>query len=140
MTLNPQELQQIDVYLDRHHDLFEKLGRQFHDAFGSERRGQVSSQVRNLQQVAVSAPRFSDIEDFVKNQMGKQSGGTSEKWRQVGKATLDQLAELEKQAAQIATTPEDQLEARLRLARGWVRAVVSEYLYARAEAELKEAT
>jgi hypothetical protein len=137
MTLNANETQQIEEYLDRHHELFEKLGRQFFQAFERERSGQVSSQVRNLQQVAVSAPRFTDIEDFVKNQMGKKTQA-SEKWRQVGQVSLAQLEQLEKQAAEIVPAPEKQLEARLRLARGWVRAVVSEYLYEKAKAEMRE--
>jgi hypothetical protein len=84
----------------------------------------------------VSATRFADIEDFVKNQMGRNAGPYRE-WRQVGDTILQQLRELRKAADQFTPDPGQRLLLRLHLARGWVRAVVGAYLYAKAHKEME---
>jgi hypothetical protein len=93
--------------------------------------------VRNLQHVAVSATRFADIEDFVKNQMGRKAGAYRE-WRRVGDDILRQLGELRKAADGFVTDDGQRLLLRLHLVRGWARAVVGAYLYAKAQKEMEQ--
>ncbi len=138
--LTPELIHQADSFLDRedvHHKAVQ-LGQQLFETFGSKEKGkgQVSSQIRNLQQTVVSATRFADIEDFVKNQMGRNAGPYRE-WRQVGDTILQQLRELRKAADQFTPDPGQRLLLRLHLARGWVRAVVGAYLYAKAHKEME---
>ena len=130
-ALNTDLIRKADHYIDEHHKTFVALGRRFFDEFGSERG---RTQVRNLQQLACSASRFADIEDFVKNQIGKGNG----KWKGVGPAVLDQLSVLRKCSDQLDGDPAHRMALRLWLARGWARAVVSEYLYRLAMKEMKE--
>lgn len=128
------ELQsRADRYVEDNHGRFAEIGRFFFDVFGYDRSsGRISTQVRNLQQIVCSATRFADVEDFVKNQMGK-TGSVGESWRDrtLGRPVLDQLGALREAAAakDLSATPEQRLSYRLALARGWVRAVVGEYLY-----------
>lgn len=123
-VLNTELIGKVDCYLDENHEKFSSLGGQFFEIFGSDK-GKISTQVRNLQQVAGSAARFADIEDFVKNQMGKGD----KKWMALGNDVLKQLTRLRKISQDLAVDEFDRMALRLRLARGWARAVVSEYLY-----------
>ncbi|GIW82517.1 MAG: hypothetical protein KatS3mg105_4324 [Gemmatales bacterium] len=138
-VLTPELLREADSFLDtdEQHQAAEQLGQELFTAFGTDKEGRVSTQVRNLQQMAVSATRFADIEDFVKNQMGKKTG-QSQKWRQVGHEILRQLEKLREKANQLATDEKQRLLLRLHLARGWVRAVVGAYLYAKALEEMEK--
>ena len=124
-VLSTELIRAADRSIDEQHEQFANLGRRFFKEFGSDQ-GKVSTQVRNLQQITCSATRFADIEDFVKNQMGKKSNS---KWRVVGKDALEHLLQLRSSSEQIADDAADRMAVRLRLARGWVRAVVGEYLY-----------
>ena len=124
-VLSMELIRAVDRCIDERHDQFADLGRRFFD--------QSSTQVRNLQQIACSATRFADVEDFVKNQMGK---GNSD-WKAVGRATLDQLSQLRDCSEEIAEDPADRMEVRLRLARGWARAVVAEYMYRLARKQME---
>lgn len=137
-TLEQRQIDEADRYLDAEAQLtaFRELGDRLFDVFGADQ-DRVSSQVRNLQQIAVSARRLSDIEAFVKNQMGKKSG--SDAWRQIGDRLLQQLADLREAANRIATDEGQRLLLRLYLARGWVKAVVGAYLYAKALREMNHA-
>ena len=123
-VLNTALIGKVDCYLDENHEKFSSLGRRFFDEFGSDK-GKISTQVRNLQQIACSATRFADIEDFVKNQMGKGD----KKWMALGNDVLKQLARLRKLSQDLTEDEYDRMALRLRLARGWVQAVVGEYLY-----------
>ena len=71
---------------------------------------------------------FADVEDFVKNQMGKSTGSAKD-WRSVGDEVLKHLRDLRERSRAAAADPGQQLQFRLRLARNWVRSVVSQYLY-----------
>jgi hypothetical protein len=143
-TLTPKQIADIDGYLDERHAEHEELGRQLFAVFHTDKQGKdnVSTQVRNLQQVAVSATRLADVEDFVKNQMGRTTRTTrsAQDWRRVGPDTLEALAQLREAAGTCCgeVGPEARLQIRLRLARGWVRAVVSEYLYQKARSEMEK--
>ena len=128
-VLNTELIWKVDCRIDELHDQFVCLGARFFDKFGSE-----GAQVRNLQQVACSAVRFADIEDFVKNQMGK---GNKKEWKAVGDEVLKQLSQLRGYSEEIATDADDRMVVRQRLARGWVRAVVGEYLYRLARSQME---
>lgn len=138
-TLDLKLIDAADRYLDAEAQLtgFRQTGKKLFEVFGADKEGRVSTQVRNLQQIAVSVRRLSDIEDFVKNQMGKKTGASE--WRQVGDDILAQLAELRTEANRIATDEGQRLLLRAYLARGWVKAVVGAYLYAKAHEEMSHA-
>ena len=137
--LTPQQSADTDQYLDTQRREFLALGDRLFESF-NRRGGQINTQVRNLQQIVCSAARFSDIENFIKSQMGREHG-KSQGWRQVGRTCLDQLEQLRCQADQSAQgSPEVALTIRLRLARGWVRSVVSQYLFRKASEEMEEAS
>jgi hypothetical protein len=134
---NPSLREQADRLIDKYYDWAKKRASLLSNSFPL-REGNISAQVRNLQQVTLSATRFADIEDFIKNQVGKEfsKGSRTRPWGTVGPELLDQLEELRGvQALQPGAAedekaaPEDQLKFRLMLARGWVRSLVSEYLY-----------
>ncbi len=133
-TLPPEVVQKVNEYLDseRFIQAARELGRQLFDTLlggGEDNRGM--AQLRNLQQVAMTARRLADIEDFVKNQMGRDIK-VAENWRQVGPEVLRQLGELRKRADAIATDEAVRLQVRLLLAHGWVRTVVGSCLYEKA--------
>ncbi len=132
-VLSTELINKVDCYLDEKHDEFSTLGKRFFCQFRSDKE-KISSQVRNLQQIACSAPRFADIEDFVKNQMGKGN----EKWRAVGPDVLKTLARLRTISEELTDDQYDRMALRLRLARGWVQAVVGEYLYRLALKEMEK--
>lgn len=131
MTVMSNELiQKANSYIDEQRETFSRLGQRFFDEFGYDTKtNRVKTQIRNLQQITCSATRFADIEDFVKNQMGKEKMGKQAPWKALGQEVLKQLAQLRAQSEKFDTDPVNQMDLRLRLARGWVRAVVGEYLY-----------
>ena len=136
-VLDPKIMSEVDRYLDEHHQQFSELGRELFRAFGfDERRDRIAAQVRNLQQVVCSATRFADVEDFVKNQMGKTG---NREWKEVGDRVLESLKQLRSESTKLASEPSVAMAVRLRLARGWVRAVVSEYLYQVAQKQMEGA-
>ncbi len=138
MTVLRNELiQKADRYIDENHGAFSKLGGRFFDEFGYDN-NRTNTQIRNLQQITCSATRFADIEDFVKNQIGKERGEAS-RWRALGDEVLDGLRQLRDKSQEFDDDADHQMALRLRLARGWVRAVVSEYLYRVARAQMEAA-
>ena len=138
IVLNTNLIQEVDRYIDENHKTFSELGDRFFEVFSYDKRNdRISSQIRNLQQITCSATRFADIEDFVKNQMGKE-GNKEPKWKKVGDSTLKKLKELRDKSQELDPNPANQMVLRLRLARGWVRAVVSEYLYQVARDQMGE--
>ena len=140
IDLSNELIQKSDCYIDKNHEVFSELGQCFFNTFGYDKKNnRVSTQVRNLQQIACSATRFADIEDFVKNQMGKEDKDKRQ-WRKLGDNVLNGLKELREASktlvpddstdeSQLSKSGVTQMAVRLRLARGWVRAVVSAYLY-----------
>ena len=132
IVLNNELIQKANRHIDENHETFSELGRCFFNTFGyDERKQSLSTQVRNLQQITCSATRFVDIEDFVKNQMGKEriDDRNGPRWKVLGDDILRQLGQLRARSQELDTDPHNQMALRLRLARGWVRAVVSAYLY-----------
>jgi len=120
-VLNGDLIRRADSYIDedKNHRVFSALGERFFDQFRSDR-GRISTQVRNLQRIACSATRFADIEDFVKNQLGKGD----KHWRALGDDVLSQRSGWRDHSGKLDDDPARQMALRLRLARGWVRAVV----------------
>jgi hypothetical protein len=143
--LSQDQVTKIEQYLDNADNAkrFASQGQLVYRVFREDRGGRdnVSSQVRNLQQVTTSATKLSDIEDFIKNQMGKTTGA-ARRWRQdhLGEELLGELQQhLRKAATELAGgNPYQEIQIRLRLARGWVRAVVSEYLFCKAQEEIQK--
>lgn len=131
IVLNNELIQKVDCYIDENHATFSQLGESFFTTFGYDRQNnRISTQVRNLQQITCSATRFADIEDFVKNQMGKErTDNQNTPWRELGNKVLTQLNQLRAESVNLDADSSNQMALRLRLARGWVRAVVSAYLY-----------
>ncbi len=116
-------LSQIDIFLEDFYKRGKEAGKMLADADLD------STQVRGLQNIIVSATRFSQILNFIKNQVGKETGDKKE-WRKCGKQLLQQLETLEKQAGEMASQdPALRLEVKLRLARGWGKQVVANYLF-----------
>ncbi len=137
-VLDPKMTRAVDQYIDEQHERFSDLGKLLFDTFGfDEKNNRIATQVRNLQQVASSAVRFADIEDFVKNQMGKKG---NKDWQRIGDHVLKVLEKLRNQSTEMTDNPAEAMAVRLRLARGWVRAVVSEYLYQVAQKQMGAAT
>ena len=133
IVLSRELIQKTDGYIEENHDIFSRLGDRFFSTFGYDKeKNNISTQVRNLQQITCSATRFADIEDFVKNQMGKEKVDEQNpaRWRKLGDEVLDELKELREKSQKLdPDNRANQMVVRLRLARGWVRAVVSQYLY-----------
>ena len=135
IVLSNELIRRADRYIDENHETFSCLGQAFFDTFGDDRK----TQIRNLQQITCSATRFADIEDFVKNQMGKERTSEQTQWRELGDDVLKGLKQLRIKSRELDDDADNQMALRLRLARGWVRAVVSEYLY-RVACDQMEAT
>jgi len=132
--LNRELARQADHYIDDKHEDFAELGQRFFEAFGYDHKAnRLSTQVRNLQQIALSARRFVDIEDFVKNQMGKRRN----KWPAVGEEVLSQLRVLRRESRNMSGDRAQEFLLRLHLARGWVNVVVGEYLYQVAQSQME---
>ena len=128
IVLSNKLIQETDRYIDENHETFSKLGDRFFEVFHSGG----NTQVRNLLQITCSATRFADIEDFVKNQMGKEKVDEQNpaRWRKLGDEVLDKLKGLREKSQKLdPDNRANQMAVRLRLARGWVRAVVNQYLY-----------
>lgn len=136
--LELNKIKEADVFLDAEDQLklFHELGHELFSVFGTDKEGRISTQIRNLQQIVVSARRLSDVEDFVKNQAGKTTQA-AQYWRKVAARVLEHLKLLRDQANKPATDDSQRLQLRLHLARGWVRAVVGAYLFRKALSELK---
>jgi len=126
--LSKELIQKTDLYIEENHQMFSELGKRFFDIFNKKSKNRIRAQIRNLERITCSATRFADIEDFVKNQMGKEPKDRRE-WKALGREVLQQLRQLREKSQELDADPYNQMALRLHLARGWGRAVVSEYLY-----------
>jgi hypothetical protein len=108
-----------------------------------------TGQIRNLENIAYSTDRLSDIYDFLKKQMGRP-GKLGKKWRQdgVGQELLDTLTGLRKQARKIVEGDKEtegvkqkyprgvdedtKRQVHLMLCREYLKHVAAHYLYTRA--------
>lgn len=132
IVLNEKLIREADLYIEVNRQPFLELGKRFFEKFGyDEEKNTIRAQIRNLENITCSAVRFADIEDFVKSQMGKERTDEQNlpKWKALGGEVLQQLRQLREKSQELDVEPYIQMALRLHLARGWVRAVVSEYLY-----------
>ena len=136
IVLNDALVQAVNLYIENNHHRFSELGKRFFEKFGYDKdNNRIRAQIRNLENITCSATRFTDIEDFVKNQMGKER---TDEWKTLGGGVLQQLKELRDKSQELDGDPYIQMALRLHLARGWVRAVVGEYLYQVARDQMGE--
>ncbi len=141
IVLNDQLIQEVNLYIEENHQTFSELGKRFFEKFSYDKsKNRVSAQIRNLENITCSATRFTDIEDFVKNQMGKERTDERNplKWKALGGEVLQQLKQLRDKSQELDADPYIRMALRLHLARGWVRAVVGEYLYQVARDQMRE--
>ena len=148
-VLDNELIQKADCYIDNKRDTFSELGDCFFEVFGYDKtNNRINTQIRNLQQITCSATRFADIEDFVKNQMGKEDKDKPQ-WRNLGDNVLNGLKELRDtsqkfvpddsgEQSELSEAGMKQMTLRLRLARGWVRTVVGQYLYRVARDQMED--
>ena len=141
IVLNDKLIREIDLYIEENHQTFSELGKRFFKKFGYDKdNNRIRAQIRNLENITCSATRFTDIEDFVKNQMGKERTDERNppKWKALGGVVLQQLKQLREKSQELDSDPYKQMALRLHLARGWVNAVVGEYLYQVARDQMGE--
>lgn len=124
-------LEKLDEYIESIYSNSINLGERLSKVFCGDNG---KSQMRNLENMVYSTKYFSEIKNFVKNQIGKDTRNT---WNNnnsnndtVGDEILKRLEELEKEAHTICSNKPEMLHiAKLRLARGWIRQVMAHYLY-----------
>ena len=142
MKLSMDDLNKMDVWIDEKlYGLGVEVGNLFSAAYGGEDKGM--SQVRNMQNIAFQATRFSAIENFVKNQIGKEKDGCGwlHRGAERGAATLgDRLLEdfgkIAKKAEALAMDQASNkvdyakmMEIELRLVRAYVDALAAQFAY-----------
>lgn len=121
-VLEPDILKEIDEYLEEIYPQSMNIGSNL------EYHNFSNSQIRNLQTMVLSATRFSEIINFIKNQAGKDKKG---QWSLAAPVLLEQLKLIEVKAREIGNLePGKVLEVKIRMARGWVKQVVAHFLYA----------
>ena len=135
MKIDAAVLKEVDLYLEK---LYKNSG-ESGDSEESEtiRMGRrmadiklKKTQIRGLQNMTFSTSRFSEIVNYIKNKAGKDE--KKQNWFRIANDLLQQLDGLEQEARRIGKNdPELILDVKLRLARGWVKQIVSHYLYAR---------
>ncbi len=119
--------QAIEEFYPRSIEMAERLLRVFRP--GKKR------QVKNLENLIYSTTRFTEVKNFIKNQMGKDEKGQD--WRcqvgdtgKMGDLILGELERIEGKAKELAQgRPDEIFEVKMRLLRGWVRQVVAHYDY-----------
>lgn len=120
-VLAHETLKEIDLYLEDFYPKSVEAG----NAMAIADIG--NTQIRGLETLITSASRFSEIINYIKNQIGKEKKG---KWLQIGPLLLGQLEQLEKKAKEMGCEdPLKTLEIKMKLARGWAKQVVTHYLY-----------
>jgi hypothetical protein len=91
------------------------------------------SQARGLETIVASVSRFSEIINYIKNQAGKD---TKNQWPGIAVVMLAQLESIEKKAIEIGGNDTAKtIEIKLKMARGWVKQIIANYLYAKMEKE-----
>ncbi len=121
----------IDLFLEDFYGEAQKLGT------GASRANMKIAQMRGLENLVVSTRRFSEIANYIKNQAGRQTRSTAV-WRNVAGEFLRQLDRLENKARQLGGDDAEMvLDAKLRLARGWIKQVVAHYLFEKVRRDLE---
>ncbi len=114
----------IDIYAEQIHE----DGTARDAANDMVRVGLKNTQLRGLETLVGSTPRFSEIINYIKNQAGKDRKHVN--WSLVASKLLEQLGVLEKKAGELGKgDPERTLAIKIKMARLWVKQVVTHYLY-----------
>lgn len=130
--IKPDLLKKLDLFLDHYYEQSKKAGQYLSNCFPGKGG---KSQIRNLENIVYTARRLSAIQNFIKNQMGKDSKDNwtkslSAENKSMGDFLLFQVEELIQKANILSeNNPELGLEVGLYLARIWAKQVTSEYLY-----------
>lgn len=121
-TLPLPILKEIDVFLEDFYPQSITAGKELAKvALGT-------SQIRGFETLTMSASRFSEIRNYIKNQTGKER--KEPRWAVVAPTLLSQLDSLEQEAERMSGgNAERLLDIKLHLARGWARQVIAHYLY-----------
>lgn len=131
--------QEIDLFLEDFYPEGKRAGMLAATVF-KEQDKKMMAQIRNLENLVVSTRRFSEIVNFIKNQAGKE-GSIAKKWCQVAGPFLAQLEQLEAKARELGNgDAELVLDAKLRLARRWIKQVVAHYLFEQVRHDLGRPT
>jgi len=119
-------------------------------AFMAFAKNKNKAQIRNLENVAYSSRKISDVMDFIKNQTGKAPRDKTWRYKKdnkdFGTLLLDQIEALEKTSIEVVQrlkkltiTIQDETEGKrnihLRLIREFVKQISSHYLYEMAKNE-----
>ncbi|MDM8525791.1 hypothetical protein QUF80_20660 [Desulfococcaceae bacterium HSG8] len=122
--------EKIDLYLEEIYPQSIIAGNEMADT------GLRNTQIRGLETLVTSASRFSEIINYIKNQVGKDKKG---KWLKVGSLLLEQLGKIEDKANKMGNEdPAKILEIKMKMARGWAKQVVAHYLYSEVQKTDKE--
>jgi hypothetical protein len=125
VILNEKNMRHIDLFLEEYYE----SGKTQEIAEVLVQDKMNKNQVRGLENIIVSTTRFSEIINYIKNQIGKQ--GRSQ-WQNAGPTMLRHLTEIEQKAGELSgDNPAEKVEIKLRLARGWAKQVAAHYYYAR---------
>lgn len=117
----PEVLKKIDLFLESIYPESEKTG------LLMAKKELKNTQVRKLEKIITSASRFSEIINFIKNQVGKDN---EHKWLPISEIMLEQLKGIENKAIELGC--DDDLlimEMKLKITRGWARQVACHYFY-----------
>jgi len=90
------------------------------------------SQVKNLENLVYTTNRFTEVVNFIKNQMGKDIKRVD--WAKkkndlmIGEYILEGLDRIDAKAKKIVKNTDDLFfDVRMRLLRGWIRQVITHY-------------
>ncbi len=136
--IKPDLLKKLDLFLDQYYEQSKNAGKCLSNCFPGKGG---KSQIRNLENIVYTARRISAVQNFIKNQMGKDSKD-NRTWtkplstgnKSMGDFLLCQVEQLIEMAKNLSeNNPELGLESVLYLARIWGKQVTSEYLYLTAQ-------
>ncbi|MDA3898203.1 MAG: hypothetical protein PF482_18870 [Desulfobacteraceae bacterium] len=126
-VFEPEILRSIDLFLEDFYDQAIKTGKKMAES------GLKKTQLRGLETIITSASRFSEIINYIKSQAGKDTKG---QWPETARLMLEQLDLIEKKAIEIGdNNTAKTFEIKLKMARGWAKQVVANYLYSMLETE-----
>jgi hypothetical protein len=95
------------------------------------------TQARSLETLTLTTSRFSEIINYVKRQIGKET--KNKQWQEFGPELLTQLDTLEHKAEELGQgDARSCLDIKLQLARGWSTQVICHYLYEKTREEDKK--
>ena len=127
MKIPSEKLDQIDVLLESTYPNARDAGNQMAALMARHPSHFGMSQIRGLESIIVSATRFSEILNYIKNQTGKDRNNV---WPRVAPMLIEQLEGLENSAVELgADDPSLVLAIKMKLARGWGKQVITHCLY-----------